>query len=295
MHHRTFFKITYGGLKQKRNYDYSHIGIQHDTEMVVKECNHCKFVFVNPRIKPEHQDLIYNICKKRKYNNTTPLSLSKKTLDTKLRYMTGLVEALYKADVNNANPVLFDFGSGEGYSMRFSKLLGFNVYGVDICLPLIEKCQAEGLQVTHLKEFDKIYPNIKADVIMWQSNIEHVIDLNSSMRFIADKSKKGTVLFVNGLTPRKINIEKRRGCFIKAHFVEHVNYFPLRTLDLFMSKYNFFPMKAVRVPIILSITDTIKYLCSYSLEYVFNIHVDDLYNGSFRKTYVFKDKTIPAK
>ena len=64
-----FFDIRYGKLKQKRSLDYSFLGITKETRLYVKQCIQCKFVFVNPRVKPQYESLIYNESKEKMYIN----------------------------------------------------------------------------------------------------------------------------------------------------------------------------------------------------------------------------------
>lgn len=59
-----YLEITYGQLKQKPSLDYSPIGVGKDTVLTVRRCKSCNFFFVNPRVKPEYEPLIYNECKK---------------------------------------------------------------------------------------------------------------------------------------------------------------------------------------------------------------------------------------
>ena len=56
-------------------------------------------------------------------------------------------------------------------------------------------------------------------------------------------SKKDTILYLNGIHVRLIDIEKKRGLFVKAHFIEHINYFYIKTLDLYLSKFGYYPIK----------------------------------------------------
>ena len=64
---RLVISVLYGELKQKKGLDYSAVGIRSDTRLYVKECIECGFVFVNPRIKKEYEDIVYNECKKKMY------------------------------------------------------------------------------------------------------------------------------------------------------------------------------------------------------------------------------------
>ena len=62
-----FFDIPYGKLKQEPSLDETSSGINKETRFYVKRCTECSFVFVNPRIKPKYESLIYNQSKNNMY------------------------------------------------------------------------------------------------------------------------------------------------------------------------------------------------------------------------------------
>ena len=93
------------------------------------------------------------------------------------------------------------------------------------------------------QEFESKYPDLKFDFIVAQSIIEHAVDLNGFMAWVAGRAKHGAILYVNGLTPDVITVERKANSFVKAHFVEHINYFPARTLGTFMRGHGFVPVQ----------------------------------------------------
>ena len=101
------------------------------------------------------------------------------------------------------------------------------------------------LNVSTPEEFDTKYPGIKVDMILIQSCFEHIIDLPAAMTFIAEHSNPGALVWVNGLLPRVISVEKKKREFVKAHFIEHVNYFTIKTLNLLFIKYGFRPVNTI--------------------------------------------------
>ena len=234
-------KIRFGDLKQKKSLDYSALGIGEGTWFFVKECAGCGFVFVNPRVKAAHEGLVYNESKEKMYraeDTGSPVSPRRNAL-----HAISLLESALNSNFGeSADPVLFDYGCGFGHSMSLARELGFTVYGVDIDRRRLSSCESRGLQVAAPAEFDGKFPGVKADVIVCQSILEHITDLPAAMGYLAGKSKKGTILFMDGFTPEIISIEKKRGEFVKAHFVEHINFFPLKTLDRFAGNFGFRPM-----------------------------------------------------
>jgi 2-polyprenyl-3-methyl-5-hydroxy-6-metoxy-1,4-benzoquinol methylase len=266
---KLFMEVTYGDLKQKKSLDYSSIGITADTKLFVKRCKQCGFVFVNPRIKPEYQHMVYNECKKKMYE-LKPYLLSVGTIQHsvtarkgKLSHIKPLLATLSHINLEDENLTLFDYGCGFGYSMSLARELGLNVYGVDIDRERLSICEALGLQVADPSEFDSKYPDIKADIVLCQNNIEHIVDLPATMDFLKKKSKTGTILYVDGPTPRIISIEKKKGEFVKAHFVEHINFFPVKTLDYFMARYGFRPLPMTHMSIFKAPMDVFRSVRDY--------------------------------
>jgi hypothetical protein len=245
----SYLTITYGDLKEKKSLDYSALGVTKDTTLFVKRCVKCGFVFVNPRLKAQFAYVVYNDCKQKMYNiksYLTSIGTQENIAETRKRkvsHMGPLLEILSHVNLEKDGLTLFDYGCGFGYSMSLARELGIKAFGVDIDEERLAVCKHLGLNVAGPVEFDKEFPEVKADIILLQSNIEHIIDLSGTMDYLKRKSQEGAVLYVNGLTPKIISVEKRQGEFVKAHFVEHINYFPVKTLDFFMAKYGYFPLK----------------------------------------------------
>ena len=224
---KIYFEIEYGRLKQKASLDYSCLGITKESRMYVKRCTNCAFVFVNPRIKKKYETLIYNESKKNMYK-LHPFLMKEGTSEnknyarkTQLRCLKPLLEIMKNLDLDK-NLTMLDYGCGFGYSMSLGHEFGFDVYGVEIDNERLAVCKKKGLKVASPSEFDRIFPSIKADIIIFYSCIEHVIDLTSVMNFIKQKANNNAVIWVNGLTPRLISIEKKKGVLDKAHFIEHI-------------------------------------------------------------------------
>jgi len=262
-HLKPYFKIPYGKLRQKSSLDYSVIGINSDTVLKVSKCKNCAFVFVNPRLKKEYEDLVYNQAKLNKYSKGGNFyQLDDKfyynARKNRISFFPVLTQALQYIK-KSGSLTLFDFGCGVGHSMAMGRGLGINVYGVDIDQKRLALSKAQKFTVCEPEKFMNRYPDVKADIILWQSNIEHLVDLNDGLEKINRLCNKGTILFVNGLTPAVIWIERLKKDFNLAHFVEHINYFPIKTLDRFMGDKGFTPLGMLKHAIIRNQNDYIKY------------------------------------
>ena len=242
-----FFSIPYGKLKQKKSLDYSCLDIDKNTILTVSKCQYCKFIFTNPRIRKEHEEVVYNESKRNLYKNNKSLIIGTPenrifSRERKLSYFPILIKMLNLTSTTDSLK-LFDFGCGFGHTLSLAREFGIEGIGIEIDDFRLNYCKQLGLNVYPPNKFKTKFLNIKFDLITCQSVIEHIVDLNAYLSFIHLISKKGTVLYSNGVTPNLIKIENKKEKFVKAHFLEHVNYFYNSTLDFLMSKIAFYPFK----------------------------------------------------
>lgn len=236
--------LTYGDLKQKKGLDYRPIGIDGNSPFQVLECRSCGFVYANPRIRPEFESMVYNECKLNQHNRAAEQNQHLNLLGRKrkIAYLGPLSEALSFLPSKKPDWQLLDFGCGYGDLLAVTKELGVDAYGVDIDEQRLQLCRERGLNVAQPDALETIFPDLRADVIMWMSNIEHLLDPRAAAAYLADKCAPGAILYVDGLKPRIIDMERRKGMYTKAHFIEHINYFPTATLNAFLAEYGFQPL-----------------------------------------------------
>ena len=242
-----FFSIPYGKLKQKKSLDYSCLDIDKNTILTVSKCQNCKFVFTNPRIRKEYEEVVYNESKRNLYKNNKYLIIGTPdnrifSRERKLSYLPILIKMLNLTSTTDSLK-LFDFGCGFGHTLSLAKEFGIEGMGIEIDNFRLGYCKKLGLNVYTPDEFKAEFLNLKFDLIICQSVIEHITDLDEFLLIIDSISKENTVLFTNAVTPKLIKIENKKGKFVKAHFLEHVNYFYGTTLDFFMRKVAFYPFK----------------------------------------------------
>ena len=242
-----YFKINYGRLKQKKSLDYSCLGIGQDTEITLSNCKKCGFVFTNPRPKNECGKIIYNQSKKNLYKkdeNKFKIGSDENVLFNrrrKLDYLNMLLKLLSIADLNS--PLrLFDYGCGFGHTMSLARELGIEARGVDIDDFRLNYCKELGLDVYSVEEFKRINSGLKYNFIVCQSIVEHIIDLKDFILLVDSIAEDKSILYISGVTPKLIAIENKNGMFVKAHFLEHLNYFPDSTLDFLTKRINFYPL-----------------------------------------------------
>jgi SAM-dependent methyltransferase len=282
-----YFAIDYGQLKQKRSLDYSALGVTAETRLSVERCGRCGLVLVNPRIRRDLERDVYNRCKDAMYEAKPYLleigegAHAREALRRRVPRAQILLALLSQVRGVEA-PTFFDYGCGFGDAMSLARGLGLQAYGVDIDERRLDLCRRQGLRVARPDEFEARYPDVKADLLLMESTIEHLADPAASFEFLRARSRPGAVLFVNGLTPRIIEIERRRGQFVKAHFLEHINYFPVRTLDRFLAQHGFAPARYVRAGIAASFMDLVRFGASYAL---LRARGENPLGGSFMRFY----------
>ena len=286
---KLFFSTKYGKLKQKESLNYEALGINSDTMLYAMKCKNCKFIFVNPRVKDKYGFLIYNKSKENMYtlkpwlienNNIKNIIHTRKR---KLGYIKPLLRCIEKVDINN-NLNLFDFGSGFGHTMKLAEEFGINSYGVDLDNERLKYSKSLGLKVVHPDLFLNEYPNFKADIIIIHSVLEHILDLNKFMLFIKKIAHNNTILFVDSTHPSIIRIEKFSGEFVKAHFVEHVNYFSSTSLARIFSNYNFYPASKNTFRTVSSLQDLLK----NNFQYLFSSLVPYI-TGFIDEIFIYKE------
>ena len=238
---KSVFKITYGQLKQKTSLDYANIGVGPDTQFNIDECPQCRFVLANPRVMLEYESRVYNESKSGSGEPESNVEKHAAASALRRRRLSSLPTLLRLISLANSKSqiTLLDVGAGYGHTLSLARELGIDGYGIEIDRSRLSHCRQLGLKVFAPDEFDNQYPGLQVDLIVAQSIIEHAVDLDGFMASVADRAKPGAVIFVNGLTPEKIRIERKRNVFVKAHFIEHINYFPISTLDRFMERHGF--------------------------------------------------------
>lgn len=257
--HHEVLTVRYGQLKQKASLDYGRVGITAETPLRVVRCADCGLVFVNPRLRPECEAAVYNECKAGLYAKASDdEAKAAEARKRRTTYLGPLLEALAHIDPKRGRPVLFDYGCGFGYCMEMARALGLETHGVDIDETRLALCREKGLRVDRPDRIDAAGAAVRADVVLWMSNIEHLFDLRAGRDYVAAHCAPGAVLYVNGLTPAIIQNEWKTGRFVRAHFVEHINYFPRSTLDRFLGESGFVPLPKTRMALQRSLRDALR-------------------------------------
>ncbi|WP_185973688.1 class I SAM-dependent methyltransferase [Ferrovibrio terrae] len=225
------------------------IGCTPDTVFDYSECASCSFVTTNPRLTSSANETFYNSFKAPYTDNiSTELGSPGSTVSSAHRTSKmirtfrdlQLAIALCGRRVTGARrtdgPIrMLDYGSGHGYMLQLARTFGLEAAGVELSQSRIDLCRSMGLKVGSREEI----LDSKFDIVISQSVIEHVNDLNRYLQDIAGALDKGGIFICNGLTPQTVPIEQRRGRYKLTHPISHLNLMNRRNLQTLLEKHGF--------------------------------------------------------
>ena len=117
---------------------------------------------------------------------------------------------------------LLDFGCGEGANLSYFNRLGFDVYGVDISRPAIDKCKERMPHIAdHFKivepeasENDIFFDNVKYDVVIAIQSLYYYSpkDLEKRLFSLKNQMKPGGVLYATMMGTKCWYYENSKPC-----------------------------------------------------------------------------------
>lgn len=235
--------------ERKQYYDLNALGIKGDTPFFIKKCKKCGFVFVNPRLRKDLYNTVYNEAKAGQYelkdwmfkeNDVGSLF----NLYNKYREIFPLLNILqffkryFEKPKNEGYKQLrlLDYGCGFGHILDLCIVFGIDGVGVEIDSFRLNYCKRRNLNVKLPAELPSTE---KFNMVISTSVIEHIDDLNAYFKYISDRLVKNGMFYFNGLNPRIIEIEKKSKCYKIVMPLEHINYFTRKTLLMLAKKYGF--------------------------------------------------------
>ena len=232
---------------RKSYYNLDALGIDMDTGFCIKKCRDCRFVFVNPRLRSDLYDVVYNEAKVEQNRdkawvheegdlkylcNTHHKWAACRILMRSLSYLHGRFEK--PKNENRKQIRLLDYGCGYGHLLDLCRVFGIEAIGVDIDSYRIRFCRDKGLNACRPEGLDAAS---KFDVVISSSVVEHVNDLHEYFQYMSDRLESGGYLHLIGLNPAIIKREERRGTYRLVMPLEHLNYFTPGSLDVLAAKY----------------------------------------------------------
>ena len=232
---------------RKSYYNLDALGIDMDTGFCIKKCRDCRFVFVNPRLRSDLYEVVYN---EAKIEQNRDKQWVQQECDLKYLYHThhkwAAARILMRSlsylhprferpkNENQRRIRLLDYGCGYGHLLDLCRVFGIEAIGVDIDSYRICFCRDKGLDVCKPDELDTAR---RFDAVISSSVVEHVNDLHGYFQYLSDRLDAGGYLHLIGLNPTIIKREKCRGEYRLVMPLEHLNYFTPRSLDVLAAKY----------------------------------------------------------
>ncbi|WP_052812997.1 surface carbohydrate biosynthesis protein [Desulfonatronum thioautotrophicum] len=234
---------------RKRYYNLKVLEVTLQTIFSVKQCQVCSFVFLNPRLKSNFYHAAYNDAKVgqhdlKKYTfeegdlqhlwNTYHKWSATISFMNSMAYLKDRFKTAKNTGYRQIR--LLDYGCGMGHLMDVCKVFGVEAVGVDIDQFRIKYCRNKGHRVYGPAELPE---SEKFDIIISESVLEHVNDLNEYFYYLNSRLYTGGICSLNGLTPAIIDIERKKGVFKNAIFIEHINYFTPASFNRMVLKHGF--------------------------------------------------------
>jgi len=160
---RTILEITpdqFLSDYRKNYYDLSVIGIDMDSKFFFQKCKKCQFVMVNPRLRSDLYNIVYNEAKVGQ-NKCKGWAFDKGDLGCLykthhkwrvtfpfLRVLSFYEEFFKKPKNDNYKQLrLLDYGCGYGHTLELCKVFGIDAVGVDIDEFRLNHCKDRCLKV----------------------------------------------------------------------------------------------------------------------------------------------------
>ncbi len=202
--------------------------IYNQEKFSVVECKTCSFTFIPPYFRKQISYENYkddNVAKAvRNGNNWVKIERHKIRYDLIKKY--------------KSNGSLFDLGSGWGHFMLTGKLLGYDVYGIEISeQPYLYSKNDLNLPVDHI-DFFEMKENKTFDIITMWDVLEHIDKANDVIE------KCARITSDNGIIV--IQVPQIDSYFAKKHKdkwkmmgLDHVNYFGKQTITQLLKKHGY--------------------------------------------------------
>jgi hypothetical protein len=200
-------------------------------------CANCSLVQITETVSPERlfRDYVY---------------LSSFS-DTMLQHAAALSAQLLESRRLNAQSLVVEVASNDGYLLQFYKRAGANVLGIEPAFNIAEIAETEH-GIPTVREFfsEELSRRLReegrrADVIHAHNVLAHVPELNGFVRGL------GGLITQNGVIVIEVPYVKDMidRCEFDTIYHEHLSYFSLTALNALMTRNSLFIHKVERVPI----------------------------------------------
>lgn len=216
-------------------YDTKDILLNIDNEVfTLVRCTSCKHVYLSPR--PDSEDLMKYYPKnyipyKPKKTNSLFISRIKKIRRNIYNFFS------FTSEHDNSTKTVLDFGCGSGENILSlnRKYPFWNIYGFDASEYATEQARSRGIKIYSPDE----QPNLKFDLVILNSVIEHVDSPSQTIQNLSKRIKKGGSVRIK--TPN-FNSFARMLFRNKWHALDsprHLHLFTIESLENLLGKNNF--------------------------------------------------------
>ena len=196
---------------------------------VVLECKKCSFNFIPPRYRES-----VNYADYKDDNSLMQIRQGNNWLKIQRHLLRYKLIRKYKK-----SGTLFDLGTGWGHFLYTGKMLGYDVYGIEMAHnPYIYAKNDLNLPVDHIDFFQMEKPAHSYDIITMWDVLEHIDKADSVIKKCSDLIKESGYLFIQ--VPQIDSfIAKRQKESWTMMGLDHVNYFSKKTTPIILNRHGF--------------------------------------------------------
>lgn len=202
------------------------------------QCTHCGFVRLDPMPPPKELKKYYPSKKYYSYSpKTKPSFFGRLRSFLIVNKFLSLVPAMPKGKPGK----IFDIGCGSGDTLALLKIIGWDVYGLDIDSNAIKAAHARGLKNVQLGAYEdlKRYPDNFFDVIRLYHAIEHLDDPQVCIELVYKKLKKGGQVIIGTPNVQSLVAKIFGEYWYNLDAPRHLYLFSPNTLRLLLIEHTF--------------------------------------------------------
>lgn len=201
------------------------------------ECQRCGFVFTNPR--PDNA-VLGNYYKSENYISH---SNTRKGFVSKLYHMVRSYTLGKKVDLISryvSRGTLLDYGCGTGMFLQECKKAGWKVLGVEPDAGAREVAAGMGLTVVPDKAgIGNQHLQLKFDAITLWHVLEHVTDLDETLRFFKEQLNPGGVLIIAVPNHKSFDADHYKEFWAAYDVPRHLYHFEQKTIAELLGRFDF--------------------------------------------------------
>lgn len=214
----------------------------------VVSCTNCFFVFINPRLP---QNIIEKF-----YASGQDDDFSDQNLERIYTFEKSLIKLFKRLNISLKEKKCLDIGSASGAFLKACKNLNINCKGIEPNIEMVEYAKKNYKVDIKQGYLDSTSFNEKFDVIFFWDVLEHVYDINETIKICNDYLNHNGLLIIN-YPCYSSAVSRFLGKKWPFWLSVHLSYFNKETLNNFLHNYNMY------------FVDEFNHIQSLKLEYIF--------------------------